>query len=134
MKRLEKWSIKPSSGCNYCQSKDTIEHHLYQCKESKTIWDRLENWLYENIDIKLNLRECEILFGIPNAVNKEIELINFVIIITKWYINTQRSNDRPLFFFELLSAIRCKAQSHIISNKMNDRTNQLWQDRLADVL
>ena len=52
----------------------------------------VENWLWEQIDLKLNLRECEIL------INKDIELINFVILITKWYINSQRNEDKPLFF------------------------------------
>ena len=79
--------------------------------------DGLDNWLYEHIDIQLNLQESEILFGIPNAINKDIELINFVIIITKWYINTQRSNDKPIYFLKLLSAItsiRGKVQIPII--------------------
>ena len=88
----------------------------------KSIQNRLENWLYDQIEIQLNLRECEILFGIPNAVNEDIEQINFVIIITKWYINSQRSNDKPLFLFELLNIRRTKVQTLIIANSMNDKT------------
>ena len=59
--------------------------------DSKNIWEQLELWLYNQIKVKLNLKECEILFGIPNAINADIELINFVIIITNWYINAQRT-------------------------------------------
>ena len=43
--KLGKWSIKLSNACNYCQAKDTIEHHPYQCKGSKTIWDTLGRWI-----------------------------------------------------------------------------------------
>ena len=132
--RLAKWSIKPSNICNYCQSIDTLEHHLYQCTKSKTIWNKVETWLYKQIDLKLNLRECEILFGIPNAINEDLELINFVIIITKWYINSQRNEDKPLFFIELLNIMKIKIKTLIIANNMNDRMNKPWQDRLDEVL
>ena len=132
--KLEKWSIKLSNKCNYCQAIDTIEHHLYQCKDSKTIWEQLELWLYNQIEIKLNLKECEILFGIPNAINADIELINFVIIITKWYINAQRTEEKAMFFIELLSKIKNKVKILIITNNMNNRANKPWQDRLDEIL
>ena len=41
--KLEKWAIKQSNNCNFCQSIDTFEHHLYQCQASKIIWGKLEN-------------------------------------------------------------------------------------------
>ena len=57
------------------------------CDKQSYIWDKVENWLYKEIDLKLNLCECEILFGIPNSINEDLDLIKFVIIIiTKWYI------------------------------------------------
>lgn len=34
---------------------------------------------YNQIEINLNLKECEKLFGIPNAINEDSKLINFVI-------------------------------------------------------
>ena len=107
--KLENWSIKQSNQCNYCQAVDTIKHHLYQCKESKTIWDQFEIWLYNEIEIKLNLCECEVLFGIPHAIHKDLELINFGILLAKWYINKQRSDEKPLFFIELLNIIKLKS-------------------------
>ena len=35
-----------SNKCNYCSAVDTLEHHLYQCLESKKIWDKLEDYIY----------------------------------------------------------------------------------------
>ena len=132
--KLQKWSIKPNNICNFCQSIDTIEHHLYQCKNSKTIWDKLENWLLTNIQLKLNLKECEILFGIPNTPTAHLELMNFVILMTKWYINKQRSDNKELYFIELLKTIKGKIKSHILANNMNGRTNKPWQDMLDEIL
>ena len=132
--KLEKWSIKPSNKCNFCPAVDTIEHHLYQCDESKTIWLKLENWLFQIIEIKLNLKECEILFGIPHACNEHLELINFVIIMTKWYINKQRSECNPLYFIELLNIIKIKIKVLILANNMYSRSNKVWQDMLNELI
>ena len=132
--KLEKWSIKPNNKCNFCQSVDTIEHHLFQCKNSKLIWDKLENWLLKNIQLKLNLKECEILFGIPHTPTAHLELINFVILMTKWYINKQRSDNKELYFIELLKTIKYKIKSHILANNMNGRVNKPWQDMLDELL
>lgn len=71
-----------SKKCNYCQAINTIEHHLFYCKGSKAIWNHLEIWLDNQDQIKLNLTVCEVLFGLPFAINEYIELINFVIILS----------------------------------------------------
>ena len=132
--KLHKWSIKQTNQCNFCQATDTIEHHLYSCKDSNTIWNQLENWLLDCIEIKLNLKECEILFGIPNAPNEHLELINFVIIMTKWYINNRRSENKPLYFIELINMIKGKIKSMTLANSMNSRTNKPWQDMLDELI
>ena len=116
------------------QSVDTIEHPIFQCKNSKIICDKLENWLLKNIQLKLNLKECEILVVIPNTPTAHLELINFVILMTKWYINKQRSDNKELYFIELLKTIKDKIKSHILSNNMNGRVNKPWQDMLDMLL
>ena len=82
----------------------------------------------------MNLKECEVLFGLPNATNAHIEPINFLIIIRKWYINVQRSLDKELFFIELLNIIREKVKLLILGNNMNNRTSTLWQEMLDEIL
>ena len=112
-----------SNKCNYCVAVDTIEHHLYQCSESKKIWDKLEDWLFNQIKLKLNLKECEILFGIPNTGDEYLDIIHFMIILTQWYINAQRSEEKPLFFLELLNITRLKVKVLILANNMSNRPN-----------
>ena len=89
--KLFKWPLKQSKTCNYCKAIDTIEHHLFKCSQSKNVWNKLEKWIYQQLEVKLHLKKCEVLFGLPNAINDPIEPINFLIIITKWYINVRKS-------------------------------------------
>ena len=128
------WSLKQSNRCNYCEAVDTIEHHLYQCNQSKNLWNQVETWIFQQLEVKLNLKECEVLFGLPNAINDHIEPIIFLIIITKWYINKQRSLDKKLYFIELLNIIREKVKLLILCNSMSNRANTLWQDMLDEIL
>ena len=63
---------------NICQNIFyTIGHKLLGMvkvsKISKTIWDQLETWLYNHFEIKLNLTVCEVLFGLPYAIDEYIE-------------------------------------------------------------
>lgn len=130
---LYNWKIKENNKCNYCKEIDTIEHHLVSCPESKIIWDKLEKWIYTNINIKFNLTECEIIFGLPFCKESDIDLMNFLLIITKWYINSVKSNDKPLYFLELLQIIGNKIMLISYANKINNRINKSWQDQLYDI-
>ena len=57
-----------------------------------------------------------------------------MIILAKWYINKQRSDEKPLFFLELLNIMKTKVKILIIANNMSDRLNTPWQDALDRVL
>ena len=61
---LHKWKIKPDNICIYCDKIDIIEHHLYECKESKYFWERLQIWLQNNLEVSFPFTVCEIIFGI----------------------------------------------------------------------
>ena len=76
----------------------------------------------------------KILFGIPHSPTQHLDLINFVILMTKWYINKQRSEDKELYFIELLQTIKYKIKTYIIGNNMNDRMNKPGQDMLDEIL
>ena len=104
--QLKKWKIKESEQCIYCSEVDTLIHHLYDCVESKKIWKNLEIWMKNNLKLTFKLTICEVIFGIPIIVYKNMNVLNFLILITKYYINKNRTGNRPLFFFELLQTIK----------------------------
>ena len=54
--------------------------------------------------------------------------------MTKWYINKQRTDDKQLYFFELLIIIRKKVKILIFTNNMNDRQNRPWEGMLDEIL
>ena len=54
--------------------------------------------------------------------------------MTKWYINNQRSENKPLFFFELLNIIKGRIKTLILANNMAGRINKSWQDMLDDFM
>ena len=89
-KNLERLSIKQSNTCSHWPSNrhDRTSPIPMKVKQSGINWKKKS---YDHIEINLNIHECEILFAIPSAANEDIELINFVVIITKWYIIKQRS-------------------------------------------
>ena len=131
---LHRWNIKTTNKCTYCNEIDTIEHHLYYCKESRIIWEKLENWVFNQFGLKIKLTVCEILFGLPHAVDNYIELLNFLIILGKKYINHSKTTEQPIYFIELLNLIKNKIDVIILSNNLSNRQNKGWQDTLRDNL
>ena len=58
---LCKWKIKNSDKCFYCLKVDTIEHHLFECTESKKNWVKLNKWMLNNFEFvstSLFVRYC----------------------------------------------------------------------------
>ena len=106
--RLKKWNIKDSEKCDYCDNVDTIEHHLHTCEESQKIWCHLQKWLLDNLGTSLPFTVCEVMFGLTTMSSVEFNIINFLILLTKWYINRTKSQNQKLYFIDLLSVIREK--------------------------
>ena len=130
---LCKWKIKNSDKCFYCLKVDTIEHHLFECTESKKIWAKLNKWMLNNIEFCFDLTICEVLFGIP-ITNNDMKLLNFLIIIAKHYINKIKVLEKPLYFIELLSHIRQKVRIMEYIDGSLGGDGMGWLDALLDVL
>ena len=130
--RLYRWKITDTNICLYCETADTLENHLFLCKENQIVWNKLEKWIADNLETKFKLTECEVIFGIPLYNDQHIFLFNFLIIITKWFINKKKSLNEPLYFIELLNTIRNKITLVIAINKSSEIENEEWQDMLNE--
>ena len=128
--KLHTWKIKDNNKCAYCNGIDTIEHHIYTCKESNSFWEKLTEWMLNNLEISFTLTICEVLFGIPISNNVDIEIINFLISIGKWFINQMRTNEWPLYFINFLHIAKQKVEIIILNNKIHCLDNKEWQERL----
>ena len=45
---LFKWKIHGSNEWRSCGEVDGVEHHLFDCKDSKLFWKRLKEWMISN--------------------------------------------------------------------------------------
>ena len=120
--------------CLYCQEIDTIEHYFFECPESAKLWRQIENFVENFLEIKFPLTVCAILFGIPNTNETEIKIINFLIIITKWYINKNKTENRELYFLSLLSLVKEKIEIVKYINIKNNTPHQEWHEMLSEIL
>jgi len=132
--KLYIWGKSDNNKCNYCNEIDTIEHHLYTCSESKKIWQSVQSWCSTNLEIKYNLTVCEVLFGIPINNSVDMDIINFLILIAKHYINKTKVNNDHLYFIELIECIRNKVKSMVYRNTSNEMPLPEWQERLHNIL
>ena len=58
--------------------------------------------------ITIKFTVCEILLGIPCIVNSQLQMINYLILLRKWYINENKSKDKPILFQDFLAQIKSK--------------------------
>ena len=131
---LYKWKIKNSDKCFYCPEIDTIEHHLFECSKSKKLWQELKSWMLSNLEFSFDLTICEVLFGIPTINNNNTKLFNFLIIITKYYINRTKTSEGTLYLIELLLIIREKIKMIDYINESLGRDSRGWHEDLLDIL
>ena len=128
------WNIISDNKCWYCSEIDTIEHHFVYWRESRGIWDGIEKWIYENLDIKFKFTVCEIIFGLANAKELGLQNINFIILLAKWYINKTKTNNESLRLFTFLQELRNKIEGMINTTVINDKPVEPWLDHLFSVL
>ena len=93
-----KWGKTENNQCDYCKNIDTIEHHLFTCIASKNLWQSVLKWFKINLKITYNLTLCEVLFGIPIYNSADIQIINYVILLGKHYINKPKENKKQFTF------------------------------------
>ena len=66
-------------------------------------WNSIQRWLKTSLEIGTTFTICEVIFGIQINNDDYTNLINYVILITKWYMNKNKEQENRLYFIELLS-------------------------------
>ena len=117
------WKIKDGSECDLCDRTDTIEHRMFYCIESKQIWKSIQSWTQNVLEIDIEFRISKVIFGIPLNNDPYKHLINYIILVAKWYINKIKEQLKPLYFIQLQSIITNKIESMIFMITLKDREN-----------
>ena len=74
---------------------------------------------------------CEVIFGIPTNNDLNTQWINYILLISKWYINKNKEQDKPLYFFKaLLGILKNKIESITFLNTLKFRDNKELQSLL----
>ena len=131
---LYKWKIQNSSECKLCGEVDGVEHHLFYCNKSKSFWTSLKNWMVDNLGYGFELTVCEVIFGIPDTKNPDIRLLNFLILMGKWYINKCRSKENQIYFFEFLMILKNKVNIMTFIPVEEDQGLSPWLEVLLNAL
>ena len=87
-----------------------------------------------DVDFCFEFTVCEILFGLPTNNYVDTKLINFLIIMGKWYINKRKSNKNPIYFFEYLAILRDKVNTLTYIPDLEGLAVKPWLETLQEVL
>ena len=86
------------------------------------------------LEIDIEFTICEVIFGIPLNNDPYTHLINYIILVAKWYINKNKEQIKPLYFIQLQIILKNKTESMIFTNTLKDRENKNWQTMLLELL
>ena len=106
----------------------------YYCINSKTFRNKLKTWMVGNLNFGFELTVCEVLFGLPTYNNQDFKLINFLILIGKWYLNNSKTQGKPIFFFVFIILIKEKTEILKHINTFNNQEVESWVTDLWTVL
>ena len=90
--------------------------------------------MFNNLEYSFELTLCEILFGIPTNHYSDTRILNFLILIGKWYINKSKTKQTPIYFIEYLSILRDKVNTLINIPQMEGQDADSWLETLHGVL
>ena len=76
----------------------------------------------------------KVLFGFQTHSVPDTELLNFLILMGKWYINHSKTKEKQIYFFEFLSLIREKLELIINGASSVGRNAESWQSVLLEAL
>lgn len=95
---LFKIKIRKDNQCSFCQRfPETLEHLFWNCEFISEFWQKIENWINEKSEFVVAIIMYNAIFGI--TFNQDFNKpINYIIILTKYYIYKCRINNKQLNF------------------------------------
>ncbi len=135
---LYRWKKSEMDLCSYCGLTDTIEHFLYKCNVTKSLWECFFDWLQSVLNIYVQCSILDIIFGITNP-DKDciIRILNFCIIFVKYFIYKSKINTKELSLNRLKQELRyrimCEKCILIQQNKISEYY-KIWHPILVVLL
>jgi hypothetical protein len=128
--KLKVWGKSDSDLCKACNKIENIEHFIYECPKTLALWNTLQLWWKSVFSFTIMLSPLEIIFGIPNENNdNSINLYNYVILYTKFYIYITKKQEKELLMYNLLLLIKKELKLKCTTYSEKQQThkfNKIW--------
>ena len=124
---LYRIKISDTYTCNFCDAApETIEHMLYDCAKVRDLWNTVERWIHNTMNIDITFTRDQIILG---SLNKSHKVLNWLVINIKYYIFKTKLKKQRLNIFAIQNLIKEKLEieQYILSkNLKNDIFEKDW--------
>lgn len=85
--------------CVFCNAEEeTLKHLFFECQFSQIFWKKIENYIFIQSNIPINLEAKDVLLYYKNKERKIQHLTNLIILMAKFHIHKAKfSKARPFF-------------------------------------
>ena len=119
---VSKWYVEASDKCNHCQNTDFLEHFFYLCPSLGVFWSSLSKWWLNNLQCTFKLKPEEVIFGICNENEDNVmDIINYCILMAKYYIAQSRKKELEPNLYEYLRFIKSKLDIDLVYSRMENQ-------------
>ena len=109
-KLLHQMKMIDSPTCSLCgNNEESIEHLFWKCPNTQQFLNEVKD-KFQEIGVLLNLDECKFILGIYPQNTSDI--IQFLMLVAKYYINMCKGTHRQLTFLEYKINVQSILQSH----------------------
>ena len=85
-KYLFKYKLAPTVLCDFCAMQEETNAHLFwECSYVQEYWSKIQKFLKDN-NLEIELTYYRISFGILDKNNIKTSMINFIILIAKYWL------------------------------------------------
>ena len=126
---LFKCQIAPTVLCDFCSMLDENNAHLFwDCIYSQEFWSHIRIFLNDH-NMQVDISYLNISFGMINRNSMKNEMINFIILLAKYYIYASKyKQQKPNFegFKNILKQRKEIEHYNALSKDKLDYHNQKW--------
>ena len=122
-KFLLKCNLVHTNLCDFCSSYvETLEHLFWECSHVQTLWNHLGRLFQEkHYNVPLNFKTIS--FGITDTT-KDMDVVNFIILIMKYYIYQIKNRKLTPNFEGFLSYLKIRISIEKEIALKNDRLSK----------
>ncbi len=127
---LSKFLPERSTLCLDCSLEETIEHYFHGCHTSYMFWLSFLNWWHSVFEIYITLTSHDVVFGIIEQDIPNRRVLNYCILLAKWYIYCTRHHGKNPFFYNYQVLLKNSLQvvRHVYtSNGDMDKFSSVFQ-------